>query len=253
MNLPVSRAGSPRATPATPAADLVTLAQRAHVRVALTGDLKVYARLKPRAGAGPGWRGVLRDVSTRGMGVDLVEAGRFDPPREGDELVAELEHEGTRATIEGVVTRAGTHVLGVRLRHTAAHDDEVDGGLLALLAHVAARRLARIERAAPPEHFVGPGQLDLRVDAGEPAWWQLVFLEFVVSWSGEEGLSTGLRPSRFAVDADALSEEAHLVRHERPWRSLCKMALQVAARCAAAQPRHAASFGLVEATARSGA
>jgi hypothetical protein len=238
-----------------PLPGLDALRKRSQVRIRVPAEVQVFARLRARASGAGAWRGVVHDISSRGMAVDLIDGGSFDPPAEKEEVSADLEHEGHVTAVEGWVARVATRSVGVRFRRVAAHDDDVDTGLLALLVQLAARGLVHVERSGGrpgPEHFYGPGHLDVRIALEPPAWWQLVFLEFVVSWSEDGGLSTATTDKSFAFAADALAAESHVVRHERPWRSLCKLAVHAAVQCAAAQPRHADAFALVQRIARTG-
>jgi hypothetical protein len=189
------------------------------------------------------------------MSVELLEGGRFDPPPIGEPRVAEVEHEGYKAVLEAEVTRASAHAVGLNLRRRASHDDELDAGLLGLLTQLAARRMVHLTRRpgtgrAGGEHFVGPGRLDLRVSASPPGFWQLVFLEYVVGWSEEDGLQTATTRGRVAVDADALSPGPQTTPHERPWRSLSKLAVHLSVHAAAMHPRHADLFALIQRSAR---
>jgi len=229
--------------PAVPT-PLPALRQRTHVRVVVPNALTVYARVRTRASAPTGCRGVVTDISAGGLALTVIEGSRHELPTEGQDVVVDLNFEGTEAQVGGRVVRVGARELSVGF--PAETGEVVHEDLLALVARVVTSRVDLVDSRRHVDglrarlahrHFSGAGYLDVRVQVEPQAWWQTVFLEYLVAWSEAGGLETG-----------TIAPDGPVVRHERPWRSLARLALLIATRCQTALPAHADAFGLMQRT-----
>src|SRR6266568_2525684 len=104
------------------------------------------------------------------------------------------------ARVSGQVVRVGTHDLSIAYP-AEPRDETVNQELLALVVSLVTRRIDHIDSHRFVEnltahlahhHFSDGGYLDVRVQVEPPAWWQVVFLEVLVSWSELGGLETGI-------------------------------------------------------------
>lgn len=247
------RAGADKPSAAT----LPTLTKRAHVRLFLPPSVRIYARVRHAGQGGLGARGMVSDISVGGMALSLTEGMRFELPGEGQEVMLELNHDGGEASIRGRVVRSSTQQLSVAFPPVNA-DRDVNGELLALIARVVTRQIDPIERAGLRpgpgvanrlryQRFHGSGYLDVHVQTTAPAWWQIVFLDYMISWSEGDGVQTGTidRSTTAQLQQNPLRVSTNLVRHPRPWTSLKEVAVLIASRCAASLPEHAGAFAAI--------
>jgi hypothetical protein len=239
-------------------APLPALRKRMHVRVVIPTALTVYARIRARAGAGGACRGVVNDVSAAGMALAIIEGSRYELPHEGQEVVVELNFEGTEAEVVGRVVRVGARELSIAYP-AEPKDETVPSDLLTLVARVVTSRIDFVDSRRHVEslrarlahrHFSSAGYLDVRVQVAPPAWWQAVFLEYLASWSEAGGLETGVIDRSYATEHadDALLVQPSVTRHARPWPALLRLAHLIATRCQAAAPTHADAFVLMQRT-----
>jgi hypothetical protein len=252
----------------TPApAPLPTLVKRQRVRVIVPRSLAVYARVRPLGRAGAGARCLVGDLSAGGMSAVLMEGSSFDLPREGEEAHVALEHDGEEASATARVVRSSAERVSLAFHPGAGGgpaDADLNLPLLALIARLVARRADHVDHhrwadalatKLTHRHFYGAGYLDVRVETASPAWWQVVFLEYVIAWSQRSGaLTTGIIDRSFssARATDPLAVGSDVARHATPWPRLLQLAAIIAGHCAAAQPAHADAFDLVQRTLRRG-
>jgi hypothetical protein len=237
---------------------LQKVSRRDHARVVLSPSDPVYARVRSRTTAAT-TRGVVVDLSAGGMGAQIVADGRIETPQDREEVTVHLEYEGVEAMALGRVVRTSLGDLSVRF-NPATTDDMLNRELLALLAHVVTRRMERVDTerfaqvlptAFAHEHFFGGGYLDVRIQAreaaGVPAWWQIVFLEYLVRWSAEEGLATGLLRRAVIADraVDVLPFAPTVTSHPAPWSALLQLAGVIAHRGLLVASDQAESFRFV--------
>jgi len=240
-----------------PPAPLPTLAKRQRVRVIIPRSQAVYARLRAAGSNGPGARCVVGDISAGGMSATLIEGSSFDLPREGFEAQVTLEHEGEEATVTARVVRSSAQRVSLAFPNGGG-DDRLNLPLLSLIARLVAARVDHVDHRRwakamsshlTHRHFYGAGYLDVRIETGPPAWWQVVFLEYVVAWSEREGaVTTGIIDRSFSSEraSNPLAVQPDVTRHRSPWPKLLQLALVIATRCAAAQPSHADAFDFVQ-------
>ena len=233
--------------PAAPA-----LAKRAHVRVVLPPEVRVYCRVRHAGSTVAGARGMVSDISVGGLALTMTEGMRFEPPRGGSEVHLELDYGGGEAQARARVVRAAAQQMSVAFSDVS-RDRDLNGDLLSLLARIVTRRVDHLDRGPfshalqhpfTHERFHGAGYLDIRV---APTWWQMVFLDYVISWSQGGAVTTGSvdRSTAAALPADPLRVQPMLRLHDQPWVSLKKVANMIAARCAAVLPDHLGSFNII--------
>jgi hypothetical protein len=238
-------------------ASLPLLGKRMHVRVLVPPAVRVYAQVRTALGALSSARGVVADLSAGGMLVQFIEGGRFDLPSEGGEAQVVLDYEGDEATVNARVVRASAREASFAFPE-ARHDAELNLELLTILASLVTRRIELVSRRAGVEglasrlthrHFYGAGHLDLRVETKEPAWWQAVFLEYLMSWSRKDGqLHTGTVDRSFSPEraADPMALRPNVTRHAEPWPKLRKLAGIVASKCSHSMAGHMDAFRLIK-------
>jgi hypothetical protein len=231
---------------------LRTLGKRAHIRVVVPPSVVVYARLRKAGSTGAPIRCVLSDISAGGAALSLTEGMRFDLPGEGQEVQVELDFDGGEAQTRGRVVRSAARELSLTFPG-ATSDEDMNVGLLSLIARLVTRRVEHLDRRRFAgalrsrllhEQFQGSGHLEVRVQTAPPAWWQIVFLDYLVQWREGGAIETGVvdRASGAQLGDDPLRASSTLLRHQRPWTSLRRVAAVVVSRCAAAQPEFAPSF-----------
>jgi hypothetical protein len=240
--------------PALAPSPLPTLAKRHHVRVPVPATVTLFARVRAPGSAGPGARCLVTDISAGGLSAALMEGARVDVPHEGQPAVASLEYEGEEAQVAARVVRAGAQQVSLALDAPA---DQLDLPLLSLIARLVARRIDFVDRARvgaaaarklTHRHFYGAGYLDVRVETQAPAWWQIVFLEYLISWHERDAtVTTGVLDRAFSAERarDPLAVRAEVARHATPAPKLLALAAAIARHCAAAQPAQADAFELM--------
>jgi hypothetical protein len=239
-------------------APLPALRKRLNVRVVVPPTMALYARVRSSARATGVCRGVVGDLSAAGMAVTVIEGGRFELPREGQDVTVELDFEGTAARVAGKVVRVGARQISIAYP-VELRDETLNEELLSLIARVVTKRVdymdARrfvhsLHARLAHRHFAGAGYLDLRVQVDAPAWWQVVFLEYLTSWSEAGGLETGILDRSYSTErpSDALAMRTGVTRHPAPWRSLLRLTHLIAGQCLLALPAHADCFALVQRT-----
>jgi hypothetical protein len=236
-------------------ASLPNLSKRTRTRVVVPPGVVVHARFNTGPRGSISWRGLVNDLSAAGLGAALTEGPRGLAPEEGQRVVAELNLDGTEVAVEGHVKRVGARTIAVVFT-PAQQGEEQSVPLLALLAQLLTRRIEllgpRGQRTGAArlghQHFYGSGPLNLRVQADGPAWWELSFLDYLVSWSEETGLRTGEVDRAFSVTraTDPLAAGPRISRHASPWRSLRQVGCLIAAKARRALPEQATSLDLVE-------
>jgi hypothetical protein len=242
-------------------APLPMLGKRRHVRVLIAPAVRVYATVRASGAVLGAARGVVSDISAGGMAVNLIEGGRFELPPPGSDAQVEIDFEGEEVKVTGTVVRTSAQELSFAFppAHT---DQDLDVELLGLIASIVTRRVELVDRRVAAarlasklthRHFYGAGYLDLRVQTEEPAWWQLVFLENLVSWNRRDGagqVSTGHIDRSFSAENanDAIAVSPNVTRHAQPWPKLRKLAARIATKCAATLPAHADAFELIKQT-----
>ena len=238
-------------------APLRTLTKRQRVRVVVPRTLAVYARVRAAGSTANGARCLVGDISAGGMSAVLMEGSTFDLPREGEEASVALEHEGEEASVNARVVRSSAQRVSLAFANGSG-DARLNLPLLSLIARLVARRVDHVDHRRwagalatrlTHRHFYGAGYLDVRVETGAPAWWQLVFLEYVVAWNEREGLlTTGTIDRSFSSEraADPLAVGPDVTRHPAPWPKLLQLASVIACHCTAAQPAHADAFELIQ-------
>jgi hypothetical protein len=240
-------------------ATLPTLGKRQHVRVLIPATVHVYARVRSAAGVLGTVRGVVTDISAGGVAMHVTEGGRFDPPPPGSEAEVVIEHEGEEATVAGRVVRLAPRDVSFAFAPVARNED-VNLELLSLIGSVVTRRVELVDRRSAGRslasklthrHFYGAGYLDLRVQTEAPGWWQVVFLEYLVAWSGRDGaLVTGTIDRSFSAEraGDPLAVRPSVTRHAEPWPKLRKLAAGLAQKCSMALPEHTDAFRMIRRT-----
>jgi hypothetical protein len=246
------------AVPTLVPASLAHLSRRSHVRVVVPRALPVFARLRAGLRGGSGCRGVVLDASAGGLATQIIEGGRIDLPAEGQEVKVDLDFEGSEAHVIGRAVRVRAQEVSLAFA-PALDDDSQNVDYLELVGRLVTRRIELLDRRRLGEalvgrlrhqHFTADGTLDVRVHTAAPSWWQLVFLEYLVSWSEARGLETGVIDRSFSAEraTDPLAAGPAVTRHAQPWRSLRRLGLRLAAQCHAALPAHGESFALIERT-----
>jgi hypothetical protein len=240
-------------------ATLPTLGKRMHVRVLIPAAVRVYARVRSAGAVLGAARAVVTDVSAGGMAVTLIEGGRFELPSQGGEAEVVLDYEGEEATVTGRVVRISAPEVSFAFPPVGS-DEALNLELVALIASVVTRRVELVDRRSggsvlasqlTHRHFYGAGYLDLRVQTHEPAWWQAVFLEYLVSWNRKDSeVTTGFIDRSFSAErvVGPLAVRADVTRHPQPWPKLRKLAATIATKCSAALPAHADAFRLIKQT-----
>jgi hypothetical protein len=236
---------------------LPELRKRVNVRVIIPPTITLYARIRNSVRATASYRAVVNDLSAAGMSLTVIEGGRYEMAHAGQDIVVDLDFEGAEARVAGRVVRVGAQQLS--MSYPSEHeDDKVNHELLGLMARVVTRRIdfidgrrfaSHLAARLVHRHFTSAGYMDLRVQVESPSWWQLVFLEYVISWSDLDGLETGIIDRSLGDrPGDALSVRGNLSRHPAPWRSLLRITNVIAGQCLAALPVHADCFQLVQRT-----
>jgi hypothetical protein len=234
---------------------LPELRKRVNVRVIIPPTVTLYARVRNSARAAASYRAVVNDISAAGMSLTVIEGGRYELAGAGQDVVVDLDFEGSEARVAGRVVRVGAQQLSMTYPSELA-DDKINHELLGLIARVVTRRIdfldarrysGSLSARLLHRHFTSAGYMDVRVQVEPPSWWQVVFLEFVTSWSAVTGLETGLI-DRSVGDrpGDALAVRGNLTRHSAPWRSLLRITNVIAAQCLVVHPAHADCFQLVQ-------
>jgi hypothetical protein len=128
---------------------------------------------------------------------------------------------------------------------------EPDATLLELMVRIVTRTVDRADHArlreslrAPLtyEHFYSGGYLDIRVQRAPLGWWQVVFLEYLISWREGRGIATGLI-DRGLPGAHGVTVQ----RHPQALPALQQLARRIALRCGERLPDHRETLGFIEA------
>jgi hypothetical protein len=249
---------NPGLKPVAPA-PLPTLRKRMHVRVVVPPTVTLYARVKASANARAHHRAFVNDVSAAGMGLTIIEAGRYELLHEDQEITVDLDFEGTEARVAGRVVRVDANQHLSVAYPPEPRDATINYDLLALVAQVVTqnvdfvdgrRHAGSLRARLAHRHFSSAGYLDVHVQVDAPAWWQIVFLEYLASWSELDGFETGIldRSHSNQPPSDALAIRSNVTRHPAPWPSLLRLSNLIAGQCLAALPTHAADFALLQRT-----
>jgi hypothetical protein len=230
-----------------PLASLDHLTKRIFSRVAVPARVVVYAELK-LTGMIARLRGLVVDISLGGMSVRLSDQ-LIEPLRAGAPVSCLVEYAGVSAAAEGVVARSSTGECGIRF---SGVDGGPDAMLLELMVRIVTRTVDHADCAglsavlsAPLtyEHFFSGGYLDIRIQRVPFGWWQLVFLEYLISWREGRGLESGV------IEHGLQGARGVVVRrHAEPLPVIAKLARRIAVRCRERLPAHREAFLFVEAS-----
>ena len=186
---------SPSTDPALP--QLPNFAKRSSVRVVVPSTIPTYCTIQRRGRTSGGQRGLVRDLSAAGLSMHIFD-NLGEPFPEGEAISGRVDSAGATAVFSGEVIRASRNEVGIRFTHAA--DELFNMQLLMLIMRIVTGKIQYADRGTARgalrhelthKHFYGPGYLDVRVQRSSPAWWQVVFLEYLCAWSEATGVSTG--------------------------------------------------------------
>lgn len=181
-------------------ARLAHVRQRRHVRCIVPSAHPLFVEVTPHARAQKPCRTVALDVSLGGLALEVIEPYLSGLPDRGDDVWLAMDLDGAEVMLAAHVMSSSAKKLRVRLACDA--QDKIEPRLVMILADVVTFGMRALDRAQVEGllshrlgfvRFLGAEHLDMRIHcdgaAGVAPWWQVRFLDYILNWNAQEGLT----------------------------------------------------------------